>query len=209
MPESHPRSSEKTRERILDAARDTFSSRGIEAVSVREVAKAAGVSHALVHTYFGSKNDLVDAVLERELTGFGHILQSSPADSALQDVAAHGFGNKDALMLFLRAQMDGYEPHRFLTPDKMAIGVLAARLKDSLPANELSTDGVDPRAAIATIGAASLGMAAAIEPLMAAVGLPDVDREQFEAQVVAFMAKMVSECLGCDAQQLLAEAAGE
>ena len=53
-----------TRERILDAAREEFAERGYEKTSVRGIAKAAGVDSALVHHYFGSKDDLFIAALE-------------------------------------------------------------------------------------------------------------------------------------------------
>ena len=47
-----------TRAAILDAARTLFSENGFSGTSVRAVAGAAGVDPALVHHYFGSKDDL-------------------------------------------------------------------------------------------------------------------------------------------------------
>ncbi|MEI6452861.1 MAG: helix-turn-helix domain-containing protein, partial [Actinomycetes bacterium] len=40
---------------ILDAAEELFHERGYGAVTVRDIAEQAGVSHALVHQYAGSK----------------------------------------------------------------------------------------------------------------------------------------------------------
>ena len=54
-----------TRELILDAAEDLFSKHGFYGVTVREVAREAGVDTALVHYYFGAKRDLFDAVFLR------------------------------------------------------------------------------------------------------------------------------------------------
>ncbi|MFE9607718.1 TetR family transcriptional regulator [Streptomyces sp. NPDC006012] len=51
-----------TRERILTAAREEFSERGYEKTSVRGIAKAAGVDSALVHHYFGTKEQVFEAV---------------------------------------------------------------------------------------------------------------------------------------------------
>ncbi|MEU6544435.1 TetR family transcriptional regulator [Streptomyces sp. NPDC046859] len=53
-----------TRERILDAAREEFSERGYEKTSVRGIAKAAGVDPALVHHYFGTKEQVFEAAVE-------------------------------------------------------------------------------------------------------------------------------------------------
>ncbi len=50
---------------ILDAAEDLFSKHGFYGVTIREVAREAGVDTALVHYYFGSKRELFDAVFQR------------------------------------------------------------------------------------------------------------------------------------------------
>ncbi|MEU6592759.1 TetR family transcriptional regulator [Streptomyces sp. NPDC046881] len=53
-----------TRDRILTAAREEFSARGYEKTSVRGIAKAAGVDSALVHHYFGTKEQVFEAAIE-------------------------------------------------------------------------------------------------------------------------------------------------
>ena len=53
-----------TRDRILEAAREEFSERGYEKASVRGIAKAAGVDSALVHHYFGTKEQVFEAAIE-------------------------------------------------------------------------------------------------------------------------------------------------
>ncbi|MFB8354525.1 TetR/AcrR family transcriptional regulator [Streptomyces niveus] len=52
------------RERILDAARNEFAERGYDKTSVRGIAKAAGVDPALVHHYFGTKDEVFGAAIE-------------------------------------------------------------------------------------------------------------------------------------------------
>lgn len=52
------------RDRILDAAREEFSQRGYDKTSVRGIAKAAGVDSALVHHYFGTKEQVFEAAVE-------------------------------------------------------------------------------------------------------------------------------------------------
>ena len=53
-----------TRQRILDAALDLFGSRGVDAVSLDEIAREVGVRKQTVLYWFPSKDELVDAVLE-------------------------------------------------------------------------------------------------------------------------------------------------
>lgn len=53
-----------TRQRILDAAIDLFGSRGVDAVSLDEIARSVGIRKQTVLYWFPSKDELVDAVLE-------------------------------------------------------------------------------------------------------------------------------------------------
>jgi AcrR family transcriptional regulator len=52
-----------TREAILDAARTAFAERGFDAASIRAIAATAEVDPALVHHYFGSKDQLFLAAM--------------------------------------------------------------------------------------------------------------------------------------------------
>jgi AcrR family transcriptional regulator len=54
---------EATRGRVLRSALTLFAQRGPDGTSIREVARAAGVSLAMVHHYFGSKEALLDACI--------------------------------------------------------------------------------------------------------------------------------------------------
>lgn len=58
-----PPGSSDTRERILACARDLFARNGIHKTSIRAVAAAAGVDAALVHHYYGSKEQLFAAAV--------------------------------------------------------------------------------------------------------------------------------------------------
>jgi TetR/AcrR family transcriptional regulator len=53
-----------TRQRILDAAVDLFGARGVDAVSLDEIAREVGVRKQTVLYWFASKDDLIDATLE-------------------------------------------------------------------------------------------------------------------------------------------------
>ena len=59
------RDPEEAKRLILDAAERVFAARGPDAVGLADVAREAGVSHALVSHYFGTYDGLVDAALER------------------------------------------------------------------------------------------------------------------------------------------------
>ena len=61
------RDPETARTEILDAAERVLAASPPDAVGLKEVAKAAGVSHALVSHYFGTYVELVDEVLVRRI----------------------------------------------------------------------------------------------------------------------------------------------
>jgi AcrR family transcriptional regulator len=67
------------RDRILAAAREEFSERGYDKTSMRGIAKAAGVDSALVHHYFGTKEQMFAAAVE---VAFSPVL--SVRDSVLE-----------------------------------------------------------------------------------------------------------------------------
>ena len=56
-----------TKDRLLDAAEELFSNRGIDATSLRAVTSAAEVNLASVNYHFGSKEGLVRAVFLRRI----------------------------------------------------------------------------------------------------------------------------------------------
>ncbi|HVR31274.1 MAG TPA: TetR family transcriptional regulator [Acidimicrobiia bacterium] len=58
MPRRGPRSEGDARQEILDSARASFAENGYDRTTIRGVATAAGVDPALVHHYFGTKEEL-------------------------------------------------------------------------------------------------------------------------------------------------------
>ena len=76
------------RDRILAAAREEFSERGYEKTSVRGIAKSAGVDSALVHHYFGTKDQIFEAAIE---VAFAPALN---APNALADGPLDGVGER-------------------------------------------------------------------------------------------------------------------
>ncbi len=59
-----------TKDKLMDAAEKLFARRGFHGTSLRDITGAAGVDLALVNYHFGSKKQLLEAVLERR----GHVL---------------------------------------------------------------------------------------------------------------------------------------
>jgi AcrR family transcriptional regulator len=71
-----------TKERILEAAERLFARKGYGGTGLREIVKEAGVSVAMVNYHFGSKEALLEAVLDRF---FGEIYQLVQEASSYDD----------------------------------------------------------------------------------------------------------------------------
>ncbi len=56
-----------TRDKLLDCAEALFGDHGLEGVSLRAINTKAGLSPAALHYHFGSKDALVEALLERRM----------------------------------------------------------------------------------------------------------------------------------------------
>ena len=64
-PEPRPRDADRSQGEILDAATAEFAELGLGGARVDRIAERAGVNKRLIYYYFGSKEDLFRAVLER------------------------------------------------------------------------------------------------------------------------------------------------
>ena len=62
---ARPRRPAETRERILEAATGEFAARGLAGARVDAIAERASVNKRMLYHYFGSKDALFTAVLER------------------------------------------------------------------------------------------------------------------------------------------------
>jgi AcrR family transcriptional regulator len=161
--ESPPRargSREQTTQRILDAAEALFAERNPADVTVREVAERAGVTHALVHQYVGSKDDLYNAVVQRAAPDRAAVirdLRDFPAimDALFPDVLDRELHSKT----MIRSAMDGVEytslKERIVT-GQLLIGS-AREWSAGGAVRRPAPDAIDPRIVVAALIALAYG----------------------------------------------------
>lgn len=96
------------REQLLTAASAAFAAHGYAAVALRDVAKSAGTTAAMVHYYFGDKDGLYVALLERALQRLLENVRTNLGARAAAGASAPSF----SLDVFLDAAMQalGAEP---------------------------------------------------------------------------------------------------
>jgi TetR/AcrR family transcriptional regulator, regulator of cefoperazone and chloramphenicol sensitivity len=98
------------RARIRDAAMRLFAERGIDGATVRDIAKAAGVSAGLVRHHFGSKEALRDACDEHALDRLMRIKEAAILDGQAANPAFLPSVHPTVLLLnryLARSMVDG------------------------------------------------------------------------------------------------------
>lgn len=98
-----------TKSKILDAAYRRLAEQGYAALSVREIARDAGVNHALINYHFRTKDQLVIAVLDeanRQLLARQQQMYAEPGDFAQKWARARRFYAQDLASGFVRVQAE-------------------------------------------------------------------------------------------------------
>jgi AcrR family transcriptional regulator len=79
-----------SRERVLEAAVELMSREGLAALSVREVARRAGVSHQAPYHYFKNREAILAAIAEEGFKRFNAALKSASGRNAAARLVAAG-----------------------------------------------------------------------------------------------------------------------
>lgn len=102
---SRPHGPDEVRAAVLVAADELFAERPPGAVTVREIAERAQVNHALVHRYFGTKEDLMRAVLEHNASGAEGVAAGAARAVGADDIVSFGLEHPGYLRAFLAVQL--------------------------------------------------------------------------------------------------------
>lgn len=79
-PQFEPQSTE---ERILEAAVQEFMTKGYAGARTTAIAEAAGVTHAMLHYYFRTKDKLLDRIIESKIGTLRDIMLASLGDPTI------------------------------------------------------------------------------------------------------------------------------
>lgn len=87
---------------ILEAATDLFAERGPAATSIRDIAARSNVNHGLVFRHFGTKEQLVGAVLDHLGANLSALLGTDPPAAVLESSLDR------QMRVMARTVLDGY-----------------------------------------------------------------------------------------------------
>lgn len=142
------------REALLQAASELFAARGTDAVSVRQLAKAAGVTPAMINYYFDNKQGLMRAVLERGLDRILDIVREvaaqhdGPVTTSFIDHYIRAINEDPSLpQLMVREVLSGSAEYQQVIAERFArraLELMPPRLAEDIAAGRLRDD-LDPR----------------------------------------------------------------
>jgi AcrR family transcriptional regulator len=138
-------SSEIVKSRILDVAAKLFSQHGVDSVSIRTIAAEAGINHSLVIRYFGSKDELVTAILRREISSLTGKYSAKPGQETsegLENLRSiflnYLSANQDTVKLIIRSGLDGLSPESYIDQNtERAANMLATWIESHQTEKEL------------------------------------------------------------------------
>jgi AcrR family transcriptional regulator len=168
QPVGDPRFEDLTaRARIRDAALRLFAERGIDGASIRDIARAAGVSGGLVRHHFGSKEGLRDACDAYALDRLLRIKEQAVLDGQLANPGFLPATHPTILLLYrylARGMVDGSKAAASMFDDMV-------ELAEQWLARHEPGHSQDPRAYAAVLVAMQTGLLALHEHLSRALGM--------------------------------------
>lgn len=87
----------KTRDKLIEVARQLFVHKGIENTTMNDIANASDKGRRTIYTYFKNKKEIYNAVIEKE---------SEQLVSKLREIADLSLSPKDKLRRFLEVRFD-------------------------------------------------------------------------------------------------------
>ena len=169
-------------------------------MSIRDIAKEAGVSYGLVQQYFGTRKRLIAAIIRSEIDDFSN--RPLPAGAVgtnhdlddFRSLLKSGMARfRDYALIITRAELAGVKPEKLLDPAFPAPAMLLAASISELQAKAPSArKRLDPVLVSAYINASLFAFATLSPWLMTSVGLKPEDYEARLDEIVDICVQLVA-----------------
>ncbi|UXA08093.1 TetR/AcrR family transcriptional regulator [Mycobacterium sp. SMC-2] len=164
---------------ILEAATDLFAERGPAATSIRDIAARSNVNHGLVFRHFGTKDQLVGAVLDHLGADLSALLSSEPPADVLDRALDR------QMRVMARTVLDGYPAGQL----QKRFPTIATLLEWVRP---LHDDETDARLAVANALALQFGWRLFAPILRTATGLDELTDDEIRAAARAEVGRILN-----------------
>jgi AcrR family transcriptional regulator len=190
--DTHPAGREQVTLETIRAAADLFAERNPSQVSVREIAQQAGVSHALVHRYLGTKDEIFRAALKRLRDEAAEYWTHTHGAGRTSDTLRADLPPGRYVRAVVRAALEGVpmtaEDMKFPHADRM----LALLESGPLPGISADDAPFDPRLLFSAVIAMATGMAIAEEFFLVQSGLENENRDKVHAEMARLIMRIMA-----------------
>jgi TetR/AcrR family transcriptional regulator, repressor for neighboring sulfatase len=163
---------------ILAAATELFAERGPAATSIRDIAARSNVNHGLVFRHFGTKDNLVGAVLDHLGATLTDLLRTEAGPDAIEEALDR------QMRVMARTVLDGYPAGQL----QRRFPNIAALLDMVLPDYD---DETQARLAVANALALQFGWRLFAPILRSATGIEDVPEADLQDSVTAEVGRIL------------------
>jgi AcrR family transcriptional regulator len=172
-------------EALIEAAAALASERGSGHVTVRDIATRAGVNATFVHRYYGTKQNLMRAAMQRAQERLAARIAEVPdvVEGAAAIVHAT-LGERELIATLARATLDGVFAD--IPAGNAAMAILLERFQREA-AGRGGGGRHDPRIVVACLSAATVGYALLGDYIRQSTGLDGHPDEEVEALLVAVL----------------------
>ena len=164
--------------RLIDSAAELLSSLGPNQLSIRDIARHAGVNHAQIHHYFGGKQGLLEATYKQ--LAFTHMQQLERrninvmdlGDEPLSDVTDNYFN------ALIRAVLDG-KMDLLMAQSDSGLSMSKKTLSDLTKLRGASKPSAEEKAAVALVMVMEFGWAASKSYIKQSLKVSDKEMKVF------------------------------
>lgn len=146
------RKSDRTRRRIITAARHLFERRGYRDTTIDDITRRAQIAHGTFYLYFRGKGELLNELLQQALEEFDQIAASEPAAEAdIANLVRRSLETyeRNRLPMRLLREASVTDAHFREHYDELFTGPLVAHLRETIEhvqaAQPDSVEKLDPR----------------------------------------------------------------
>jgi AcrR family transcriptional regulator len=184
-----PRGRESAVEALVAAARALFVEHGPDAVSLRDVARRAGVNHGLIHHYIGSRDDLLRLVFATSSERARRAVEGATDPLDALHVLRRSAGDSDEYSRLLAwALLEGHDPTEFHGRSPALEAIVRAGPHDSRRL----------RLALAAAMVQTLGWKLFGAYAVAAAGLDGEDVDEVRREAETMVDRLVAEAFDAD-----------
>jgi AcrR family transcriptional regulator len=154
--ERREREREEVRRKILDAARELFTTEGYDHVTMRRIADAIEYSATAIYSHFEDKDDLVKCLCEEDFSRLFAVLQTQPPPADPVE------GIRQLGLAYARFAINYPNHYRFMfmtpakfehvpepaSPGKQSFGLLRSAVERAIAAGQLREGDVDTMAQV-------------------------------------------------------------